>query len=64
MPLRPRGPEGPGARMARVGLGATFGLVLGTAVAAGTGTMQGSVWPAAVAAAGAVTGVVLNRWPR
>ena len=32
MPLRPRGPEGPGPRMARVGLGATFGMVAGTAM--------------------------------
>lgn len=51
----------PMRRMTRVALGATAGLVVGTAVQVGTG------WPpaaAAGAAAGAVAAVVLNRVPR
>lgn len=54
-------PETSARRMTRVALGATAGLVVGTAVQVGTG------WPpaaAAGAAVGAVAAVVVNRRPR
>ncbi len=57
---RPGG-ETPARRIARVGIGATAGLVAGTALQAGTGW---DLAPAAGAAAGAVVAVLVNRFPR
>jgi hypothetical protein len=46
--------------MARVGIGATAGLVVGTVGQVATGS---ALWPAAGAAVGAVAAVVVNRRP-
>jgi uncharacterized membrane protein len=48
-------------RIARVGIGATAGLVVGTVAQVATGD---PLWSAVGAAVGAVGGVLMNRWPR
>lgn len=57
MSQNPR-PETPAQRMARVGIGATAGLVVGTAVNVATSQ---PVAPAAGAAIGAVVAVIINQ---